>query len=149
MMKGYIQILVLCCLSSLAIGQPSPWATLSMVDKTTKYDEFLGMETVSVTPGPVAKTLNQKEIEISGYMIALDVKREQTHFMFSRYPQNMCFFCGAAGPESAMQVFMDNDVELEHTTDKIVLRGILNVQQGDPTGLIYTLTQAKFLEALK
>ena len=148
-MKGIIPILICCFLCSIAIGQPSPWLTLSMVDKTTKFDEFLGMETTQVTPGPVAKTLNQKEIEISGYMIALDVKREQTHFMFSRYPQNMCFFCGAAGPESAMQVFMANDVELEHTTDKIVLRGILNVQQGDPTGLIYTLTQAKFLEALK
>jgi len=82
-------------------------------------------------------------------MIALDVKREQTHFMFSRYPQNMCFFCGAAGPESAMQVFLANGAELAHTTDKIVLKGILKIQQGDATGLIYTLTQAEFIKKIK
>lgn len=148
-MRRLIQIIVFCGLSGIALSQPSPWATLSIVDKTTAFDDFLGMEVVSVTPGPIAKTLNQKEIEISGYMIALDVKRKQTHFMFSRYPQNMCFFCGAAGPESAMQVFMANKVELEHTTDKILIKGILNVQQGDPTGLIYTLTQAEYIDVIK
>ncbi len=149
MMVRIFYIALFCSISILALSQPSPWATLSIVDKTTTYDEFLGMEVVSVTPGPIAKTLNQKEIEISGYMIALDVKRKQSHFMFSRYPQNMCFFCGAAGPESAMQVFMANNVELEHTTDKIKIRGILNVQQGDPTGLIYTLTQANYIDVIK
>lgn len=146
-----ILILILCglitteCLSQ----QPDAWATLSLVTKEKSYDEFMGMEMEKVTPTPIAQTMDGKEIEVRGYMIALDVKRKQSHIMFSRYPQNMCFFCGAAGPESAMQVFMAGGKELEHTTDKIVLKGILNVQLNDPTGLIYTLTQAEYVSKVK
>lgn len=125
------------------------WNTLAMVNMQSKFDDMMGMIIKTATPTPIVQALEGKEIEIRGYMIALDVKAEQSHFMFSRYPQNMCFFCGAAGPESAMQVFMAEKKKIKHTTNKVVLKGTLNIQQGDPTGLIYTLTNAELLEILK
>jgi len=124
------------------------WNTLAMVNMQSKFDDMMGMIIKTATPTPIVQALEGKEIEIRGYMIALDVKAEQSHFMFSRYPQNMCFFCGAAGPESAMQVFMKEKKKIKHTTNKVVLKGTLNIQQGDPTGLIYTLTNADLLEIL-
>lgn len=125
------------------------WNTLAMVNMESKFDDVMGMIIKTATPTPIVQAMEGKEIEIRGYMIALDVTAEQSHFMFSRYPQNMCFFCGAAGPESAMQVFMAGGKKLKHTTDKVKLKGTLNIQQGDPTGLIYTLTNAEFLEKIK
>jgi len=61
----------------------------------------------------------------------------------------MCFFCGAAGPESAMQVFMKDGKELDYTSNKVVLKGTLNIQKGDPTGLIYTLTNGELIDIIK
>lgn len=128
---------------------PDHWQTLSMVHLESKFDDMMGMVVKTATPTAVAETLDGKEIEIRGYIIALDVKAAQSHFMFSRYPQNMCFFCGAAGPESAMQVFTENDKKIDYTSDKVVIKGMLNIQKGDPTGLIYTLTDASLVEVLK
>ena len=119
-----------------------------MVHLESKFDDMMGMVVKTATPTAVAETLDGKEIEIRGYIIALDVKAAQSHFMFSRYPQNMCFFCGAAGPESAMQVFTKNKEKIDYTSDKVVIKGTLNIQKGDPTGLIYTLTDASLVEVL-
>ncbi|MBT8231018.1 MAG: hypothetical protein HKO66_11910 [Saprospiraceae bacterium] len=126
-----------------------PWNILAMVDKESKFDDLLGMIIQTATPKPVVEPLNGKEMTIKGHIIALAAKTELSHFMFSRYPQNMCFFCGAAGPESAMQVFMKDGEKINYTSDKVILKGILNIQKGDPSGLIYTLTDAELLEIVK
>jgi len=145
-------IVILCHLMTDLSSQSKSydqWNTLAMVNQESKFDDLMGMIIKTATPTPVVQALAGKEIEIRGYMIALDVKAQQSHFMFSRYPQNMCFFCGAAGPESAMQVFMKGGVKIAHTTSKVKLKGTLNIQQGDPTGLIYTLTNAELIEIIK
>jgi len=152
-MKRYLLILsAFLGLLSQSTGQDrsyDQWNTLAMVNMESKFDDMMGMIIKTATPTPIVQALDGTEIEIRGYMIALDVTAKQSHFMFSRYPQNMCFFCGAAGPESAMQVFMKDSKKLEHTTNKVVLKGILNIQKGDPSGLIYTLTDGELIEILK
>ena len=106
------------------------WPTLAMVELESKYDDLLGMIVQKATPTAVPLALNGKEIEIRGYIIALSAKSNLKHFMFSRYPQNMCFFCGAAGPESAMQVFLKSGNSIDYTSDKVELKGTLSIQQG-------------------
>jgi len=128
---------------------PDPWNILAMVDKESKFDDLLGMHVMTATPKPIVEPFNGKEINIKGHIIALAAKTELSHFMFSRYPQNMCFFCGAAGPESAMQVFMKNGVKIDYTSDKVIIKGTLNIQKGDPSGLIYTLLDAELIEVIK
>lgn len=125
------------------------WNTLAMVDKETKFDDMMGMVVETARPQMIAQAYHGKEITVRGYIIALAAKTELSHFMFSRYPQNMCFFCGAAGPESAMQVFMKDGKKVDYTSDKVVVKGVLNIQAGDPSGLIYTLNNAELLEVLK
>jgi len=148
----FLALFCTCILGSQLIGQDKSydqWNTLAMVNMESKFDDMLGMIIKTATPTPIVEAMDGKELEIRGYMIALDVTAKQSHFMFSRYPQNMCFFCGAAGPESAMQVFMKDSKKIEHTTNKVVLKGILNIQKGDPSGLIYTLTEGELIEILK
>ncbi|MBT8189377.1 MAG: DUF3299 domain-containing protein [Saprospiraceae bacterium] len=125
------------------------WNTLAMVTLDSKYDDLMGMVVQKATPLPVVEPLNGKEIHIRGYIIALSAKSSLKHFMFSRYPQNMCFFCGAAGPESAMQVFLKKGDSINYSTDKVELKGTLNIQKGDPSGLIYTLQNAELIRIIK
>ena len=125
------------------------WNALAMVELESKYDDLMGMIVQKATPTAVPLALNGQEIEIRGYIIALSAKSNLKHFMFSRYPQNMCFFCGAAGPESAMQVFLKSGDSIDYTSDKVELKGILSIQQGDPSGLIYTLNNAELIRVIK
>ncbi len=145
----YIIILFFFSLSAKAQSEPDHWQTLAMVELESKFDDLMGMVIKTATPTAIAETLNGKEIEIRGYIIALAAKTELEHFMFSRYPQNMCFFCGAAGPESAMQVFMVKGEKVEYTTNKVIIKGTLNIQKGDSSGLIYTLINAEFIKVIK
>lgn len=132
--------------SSHLFGQGNVWNDLSMVQKTKAYDPNYGMDIESLEAGIIALQHNNKEIELSGYIIPLTGKIEQSHFMFSRYPQNMCFFCGKAGPESAMQVFTARQKKLKFRPDKITLRGTLQVNHDEASGLLYTLQNAVIIE---
>jgi len=123
-------------------AQDSAWSSLSMVTKTKSYDPDFGMEIEDIEPGMLAQQLNNTEVKVSGYIIPLTGKIEQSHFMFSKYPQNMCFFCGLAGPETAMQVFTKDEKKLKFTPKKITLTGTLQINKDKASGLIYTLRNA-------
>ncbi len=139
----YLIILYIVLFKAFAIfSQDSAWANLSMVTKTKSYDPDFGIEIEDIEPGILAKQLNNTEVKVSGYIIPLTGKIEQSHFMFSRYPQNMCFFCGLAGPESAMQVFTKDEKKLKFRPDKITLTGTLQINKDEASGLIYTLRNA-------
>lgn len=133
-------------LSNQCIGQGSPlWKTLAMVDKISQYDEAYGMEIEKITVGALPKTYQGKQITIDGYIIPLTGKVSQNHFMLSLYPANMCFFCGAAGPETAMQVFMANDKKVKYSDNKIKVKGVLRINEQSSSGLLYTLEEAVLL----
>jgi hypothetical protein len=149
-MRTFILLLTVFSTFSLASqNNTDPWNTLALVDKKSKFDDMMGMIVETARPQAPAMALNGQEIEIKGFIIALAAKSELKHFMFSRYPQNMCFFCGAAGPESAMQVFLKEGKTLDYTSDKVLLKGKLNIQSGDPSGLIYTLKDTELIEIIK
>ncbi len=144
----FILILSIIFLSmSVSAQSKEMWATLSMVKTEKNYDEFMGMEVTKSKPMPPAVAMDGREIEISGYMISLTADpKPQSHFMFSRYPQNMCFFCGAAGPESAMQVFMQSGTKAKYQKEKVKVKGRLQIQTNDSSGLIYFLQDAVIIE---
>lgn len=147
-MKYLIGFIMLLSISVEAQEKVDHWTTLAMVTLTQDFDDVMGMMVSKATPLPMAEAMHGKEIEIRGYIIALSAKGDLKHFMFSRYPQNMCFFCGAAGPESAMQVFLKSGDKIQYTSKKVLLKGILNIQKGDPSGLIYTMNNAELLKEL-
>ena len=144
-----IKIIILISLIILVtdvFGQGSPmWQTLGMVDKESTYDESLGMSIDKITVGVMPKTYQGQEITIDGYIIPLTGKISQSHYMLSLYPANMCFFCGAAGPETAMQVFMANDKKVKYTDNKIKVKGVLRINEQNSNGLLYTLEEAVIL----
>jgi hypothetical protein len=143
MIKMKFLVFIYFVLSSyISFSQTNVWNTLGLVTYKKSFDAEFGIETKNAQVSPLALALNGKEIEVSGYIIALEVKKEQSHFMFSKFNQNMCFFCGKAGPETAMQVFMKNDKKVAYSDDKIKVKGILRIDPKDANSLLYTLEQA-------
>lgn len=118
------------------------WGTLSMISTTAEYNEDYGYEIQKISVSPVVQLLENTEIEVEGYIIPLSGKIKQSHFMLSSLPANMCFFCGKAGPETAMQVFMKNDEKVAFSDTKIKVKGRLIINPNAQNEILYTLEDA-------
>lgn len=127
-------------------SQKSAWATLGIVSVTSSYDAAYGIETKKVKVSPVVRMLEGKEIEVEGYFIPLTGKLAQNHFMISKFNEKMCFFCGKAGPETAAQVFLADNMTQAYSDEKIKVVGILRINEGDPGGLLYTLEKSRVIK---
>lgn len=87
------------------------------------------------------RQLDGKLVEITGYVIALDVLSDE--YALSAFPFASCFFCGAAGPESVMELKLKNEVK--YLTDEVhTFQGILKLNEGAYTFPL-TLQNAKSL----
>ncbi|MBK9256006.1 MAG: DUF3299 domain-containing protein [Saprospiraceae bacterium] len=122
------------------------WQTLGLVTFISQYDPEFMMEIKIPKVSPLVEKLDGKEIEIEGYMIPLTGQTQQSHFMLSRYPQSTCFFCGKAGPESAMQVFMKNNVKVPISERKVKVKGKLMINPKDITSLLYTMEDGVLID---
>jgi len=101
-----VVLIAICAKAPCLSAQESTWQVLQGVTFTTEYDERLGIDVKKPTFGPWVEAIAGKEIEVQGYVIPLQGKIDQSYFMFSALSYSMCFFCGKAGPETAMEVFM-------------------------------------------
>jgi hypothetical protein len=130
----------------LAAQQGSIWGTLGLVTFKKSFDQATMVEIVIPSLSPVIEKLDGTEIEVEGYIIPLTGQIRQSHFMLSKFPQSTCFFCGKAGPETAMQVFMKNQQRVKITERKVKVKGTLLVRPGDASSLMYTLENATLFE---
>lgn len=129
----------------LGSAQDNAWGMLMMTETEKEFDTTLGMEIDIPNIHPAAKNLNGEQIKLEGFIIPLEGKKSQSHFMFSAFPINMCYFCGRAGPESVIEVFMKDGESLPFTDKKIWIQGELRVNEHDPQSNIYTLNYAEKL----
>lgn len=126
--------------------QGSVWSTLGMVTFKKSFDQSTMVETMIPSLSPLIEKLDGTEIEVEGYIIPLTGQIRQSHFMLSKFPQSTCFFCGKAGPETAMQVFMRDQQKVRITERKVKVKGTLLVRPGDASSLMYTLENALLFE---
>lgn len=91
--------------------------------------------------GGAVKRLEGKEIRLKGYIIPLEELQGQKYFIFSRYPFNLCYFCGAAGPETIIEV--RSLQEINFTENLIELEGRFQTNANDPDHMMYLLLEAK------
>lgn len=125
-------------LPMIGASQTGVWSTLAMLKYDRNADGTLNLEGKFL---PMIQKLDGKEITVRGYMIPLSGKRAQSNFMFSAYPYATCFFCGQAGPETVMEVFMEGSKALEFSETPIELKGVFRFvpSKGE---IMYTLEKA-------
>lgn len=88
------------------------------------------------------KVLNGKPIQIHGYLIPLEDKTGGKMHFLSAYPMSQCFFCGAAGPESLMDVLTKKPYKGLKMDDKLTFRGTLHLNDSDLDYMNYVLKDA-------
>jgi len=121
------------------------WKTLAKITYKQQYDEIMGFDIDVPVFSQSVKDLEGKVVEVEGYIIPVEGYKQQSNFVFSAYPYNMCFFCGGAGPETVMEVNSE-DPKITYTSKPIIIKGTLELNSGDINRLMYTLNDAVLIE---
>lgn len=90
------------------------------------------------------KSWNGKKIRLKGYVIPVGEVGDESKFMFSSLPFNVCYFCGAAGPETIVEV--ESIEKVKFTSQSIWMEGILQLNEKNPDRHIYILKAANVIK---
>ena len=118
------------------------WVTLADVSFKKEYSEELTLEYDVATFGDLIKQFDGKEVQISGYVIALDALG--VSFVLSRNPNATCFFCGGGGPETIVDIKVKPTALKRYKMDeRKTFKGILKMYPDNSGSFIYLLTEAE------
>ncbi len=118
------------------------WVTLADVKFKKEYSEELTLEYDVATFGDLIKQFDGKEVQISGYVIALDALG--VSFVLSRNPNATCFFCGGGGPETIVDIKVKPKALKRYKMDeRKTFKGILKMYPDNSGSFIYLLTEAE------
>ncbi len=117
------------------------WTTLMDISFKDIYLEGEDMYVYFPVFGQKQRDLDNQEVQISGYIIPIDV--EQNQYVLSAYPFSACFFCGAAGPESVMAIYFVKGSRTYITDERLTLKGTLRLNETDVDELVYILEGAR------
>ncbi len=121
------------------------WDELADVTWTEQYDSTITMSISRADFGPLAIKYDQKEVYITGYVIPLDALG--LSFALSRNSYAACFFCGQAGPETVMDLYVapGHIPKNKYNNSPLNFKGTLILKQVNPTGFNYALENATLI----
>lgn len=121
--------------------QNSDWELLSTVEIVKGFDEFMGTEIDKPEFSDVLKSREGSRVTLEGFIIPIQQKAEQDYFVLSRFPYQSCFFCGAAGPETVVEVYAEG--EFNFTDERVKVVGKLRLNDDNPLHLFYILDDSE------
>jgi hypothetical protein len=124
---------------AFAAQEQNFWQVLAQVGFENKKDKN-GYDVEVPAFSKHLRTFHGKKIRLKGYIIPLEEMGGQGKFMLSSLPFNLCYFCGAAGPETVVEV--DAVDKVKFTTKQIVMEGTLILNDKDPNHHMYILKSA-------
>lgn len=130
-------------MSAPAQQQSNFWNVLAEVSFNKKQDAQ-GFEIDVPVFSKHLKTFHGKRVQLKGYMIPIQELGDQGKFMLSSLPYSLCYFCGAAGPETVVEVEFDEKIKF--VTRQIRIEGMLVLNSYNPDHHIYILKSAKLIE---
>ncbi|MDP3246098.1 MAG: DUF3299 domain-containing protein [Polaromonas sp.] len=110
-----------------------PWSVLTDVKTKNEKNRILPV----FNEGQLA--MNGKTQRIQGFMMPLDAKATQTHFLLTSVPLT-CSFCIPGGPESMVEVKAKTPVR--YSLEPVVVEGKFTVLTNDQYGLYYRVVEA-------
>ncbi|MDD2180142.1 DUF3299 domain-containing protein [Acidovorax sp. D2M1] len=110
-----------------------PWSALTDLSKKTTKDGILPVF------NDAQKGMDKTTQRIQGFMVPLDAKPTQTHFILTSVPLT-CSFCTPGGPESMVEVKAKTPVR--YSLEPVVVEGKFTVLPNDPYGLYYRVVDA-------
>ena len=110
-----------------------PWSVLSDLTKKTNKTAILPVF------NDAQKAMDKTVQRIQGFMMPLDAKATQTHFLLTSVPLT-CSFCIPGGPESMVEVKAKTPVR--YSLEPVVVEGKFTVLTNDQYGLFYRIVDA-------
>ena len=126
--------------SSFAVAQEVlTWEDFADITFEPEYNEKYDVHFLMPKFGEKIKSYRGKQVSIRGFF--LDITGSGEMFLVSQNPMASCFFCGAAGPESVVEVNFKETPPFR--TDQIVtITGILDLNRNDVSHCNYILNDA-------
>ncbi|MFZ2898834.1 MAG: hypothetical protein WA004_09445 [Saprospiraceae bacterium] len=122
------------------------WNLLGKVEFEQKWHDTLNDYIYFPVFHPEIRAFEGKPVEIGGYVIPFEETQDERLLVLSAFPFSSCFFCGGAGPESVMDIQLDQSKPGSRRTWKqdaqISFRGSLRLNDSDVYFLNYILEEA-------
>lgn len=118
------------------------WQILAEVGFQSKKDKN-GYQVEEPVFSKNLKTWNGKKVKLKGFVIPVNEVGDQDKFMLSSLPFNVCYFCGAAGPETVIEV--ESVEKVRFTSKAIWMEGTLQLNDKDPDRHMYILKAAHLI----
>ena len=83
------------------------------------------------------QTMEGREVKITGYVIPMDVNLNV--YVVSRFPFSSCFFCGNAGPETVVDLKLNDSSLTFKNDDRRTFCGRLKLNSSRFSDLPYIL----------
>jgi hypothetical protein len=144
-MKKIVFIISLTLLTAIqAFAQDLTWKTLADVSWERKYNKEFDEHINYPKFGAKVQPFEGKEVVIKGYLLPVEV--EGDYIVISAFPYQSCFFCGGAGVESVMEVYLKKKKTVKAM--QIKLKGKLKLNVNDVNHLVYLLKDAEIIEEI-
>ena len=135
----YLLGLMLLCINAFSQRKTS-WEELSHVDWSVRYLESIEDSIMYPTFAPSIRGLEGQEVEVSGYIIPVDVA--QQFYVLSANPNASCFFCGFGGPESIVELQLTDKSKVYSVDDLLTFKGRLKLNWVEMMHFNYILENA-------
>ena len=117
------------------------WKALASVSYKITEDEYGELYVPEFSAE--AKELEGKTVTVPGYIIPFEGLFKPEHVIVSSLPLASCFFCGSGGPETVMEVFLNEPID--YTEALVAFRGKLKLNDTDYEQLMYILEDAELV----
>ncbi|WP_367392854.1 DUF3299 domain-containing protein [Lewinella sp. LCG006] len=142
LLSKYTFILLLITVSAkLPAQRMLNWPDLADVTFAEKFSNSLGMKYYQASFGEDLKQLEGEEVILMGYLIPLDALGET--YALSKNPYSACFFCGAAGPETVVELRIKAEfIQRYQTDERRAFKGRLQLYESSLEQFNYVLLDA-------
>ena len=117
------------------------WEDLEDVEFSDMYIDSINEYILYPHFGSDVRELHNKKVSISGYVLALDP--DKGYYVLSKGPFASCFFCGAGGPESVIELSLKSEKDSFFMDQFATITGVLKLNADDIYHCIYILENAQ------
>ena len=117
------------------------WQDLEDVEFSEVYVDEVDEYILFPHFGLGVRELDAQEVVLSGYILALDP--DKGYYVLSKGPFASCFFCGAGGPETIVELSLKSDKDSFYMDEFTTIKGTLKLNIDDIYRCVYILENAE------
>ncbi|MEM9896190.1 MAG: hypothetical protein AAF789_07455 [Bacteroidota bacterium] len=126
--------------------QVAGWEIFTKTTFEWQYMEELGMQAEIPVFDEKIKSLEGKEITLTGYYLPVNVSSDRV--ILSKQPYASCFFCGGGvGLESVAEVQFADERPFFKLDDLVTVKGKLKLNEKEYGHLVFILTDAELIKS--